>query len=93
MGVALEADLAGVATGGGVLTLFAALLIGFARWLRSLSETGTRVLTGDPGRHYVPSNARELAAYEVPTSIELESSTSRRSRVLEILPVGAACAG
>lgn len=65
----------------------------FARWLRSLSGTGTRVLTGDPGRHYVPSNARELAAYEVPTSIELESSTSRRSRVLEILPVGAACAG
>jgi predicted nicotinamide N-methyase len=33
----------------------------FARWFRAISERGTRVLTGDPGRHYVPSNARELA--------------------------------
>jgi predicted nicotinamide N-methyase len=59
----------------------------FARWLRSLAERGTRVLTGDPGRHYVPSNARELAAYDVPTSVELESARSRRTRVLEILPL------
>ena len=65
----------------------------FARWLRAISASGTRVLTGDPGRQYVPSNARELAAYDVPTSIDLESCTSRRSRVLEILPLGPTCAG
>ncbi|MBX3218876.1 MAG: methyltransferase [Labilithrix sp.] len=59
----------------------------FARWLRAISQRGTLVLTGDPGRHYVPSHARELAVYEVPTSTELESSRSRSSRVLEILPL------
>ena len=59
----------------------------FAKWLRAISERGIRVLTGDPGRHYVPSNARELAVYDVPTSMELESSKSRRSRVLELLPI------
>ncbi len=64
----------------------------FARWLREIARSGTRVLTGDPGRHYVPSNARELAAYEVPTTMELESASSRRSRVLEILPLAPTCA-
>jgi len=59
----------------------------FAGWLHAIATTGTRVLTGDPGRHYVPSNAREIAVYEVPTSMELESAASRRSRVLEILPL------
>jgi predicted nicotinamide N-methyase len=59
----------------------------FAKWLGSLSKRGTRVLTGDPGRHYVPSNTRELAVYDVPTSTELESSRSRVSRILEVLPL------
>jgi predicted nicotinamide N-methyase len=59
----------------------------FARWLRATSERGIRVFTGDPGRHYVPSNAREVAVYDVPTSMELESMRSRRSRVIEILPL------
>jgi len=59
----------------------------FARWLRSIAARGTRVFTGDPGRHYLPSHARELAAYDVPTSWDLESAHSRRSRVLEILPL------
>jgi predicted nicotinamide N-methyase len=59
----------------------------FARWLRDVARSGTRVITGDPGRAYVPSNTRELAAYEVPTSSELESASSRRARVLEILAV------
>lgn len=65
----------------------------FAGWMHGIARKGTRVLTGDPGRHYVPSNARELAAYEVPTSMELESATSRRSRVLEILPLRSSCGG
>jgi predicted nicotinamide N-methyase len=57
----------------------------FARWLRRVAEGGTRVLTGDPGRAYVPSNTRELAVYEVPTSIELESARTRPGRVFEIV--------
>ncbi len=59
----------------------------FARFFQWLAGSGVRVLTGDPGRHYAPSNARELAAYDVPTSVELESSASTRSRVLEVVPV------
>jgi predicted nicotinamide N-methyase len=59
----------------------------FAKWLRSLAEGGTRVITGDPGRAYLPSNTRELATYDVPTSVELESAASRVARVLEILPI------
>ncbi|HVJ92526.1 MAG TPA: 50S ribosomal protein L11 methyltransferase [Labilithrix sp.] len=59
----------------------------FARWFGRLSENGTRVFTGDPGRLYVPSNTRELAVYEVPTSMELESSRWKTSRVLEVVPL------
>jgi predicted nicotinamide N-methyase len=56
----------------------------FGAWFDALVARGVRVLTGDPGRHYVPTNAHELARYEVPTSIELESVRSRTSRVLEL---------
>jgi predicted nicotinamide N-methyase len=56
----------------------------FARWLRRLAQNGVRVLTGDPGRAYVPSDARQLAVYKVLTTLELESTTSRIARVLEI---------
>jgi predicted nicotinamide N-methyase len=60
----------------------------FAKWLRALARGGTRVITGDPGRAYVPTSTRELATYDVPTSLELESSLRRVGRVLEFLPVG-----
>ncbi len=55
----------------------------FGPWLRELSRSGVRVLTGDPGRAYVPE-AREIARLSVPTSQDLESTTERRVRVLEI---------
>jgi predicted nicotinamide N-methyase len=58
----------------------------FATWMTAIAAKGIRVLTGDPGRHYPPENARVLATYEVPTSWELESAHARTSRVLEILP-------
>lgn len=58
----------------------------FASWLTSLAARGTRVITGDPGRHYVPANVRELATYEVPTAWELESADARTTRVLELVP-------
>lgn len=58
----------------------------FAGWFGALADRGIRVFTGDPGRHYVPSNAHPLATYEVPTPWELESAHSRSARVLEVLP-------
>ena len=56
----------------------------FARWMRELAAGGVEVLTGDPGRAYVPSGHRELAVYDVQTSAELESMSSRRARVVQI---------
>jgi predicted nicotinamide N-methyase len=58
----------------------------FARWLRAQAQRGVRVLTGDPGRAYVPSDAIRLATFDVPTSLDLESASSRQAHVLE-LPV------
>ncbi len=53
----------------------------FYRWFRSL---GIRIITGDPGRSYVPLDAVELARYEVPTTLDLESKTSLLTRVLTL---------
>jgi predicted nicotinamide N-methyase len=58
----------------------------FGPWLAAQAARGVRVVTGDPGRAYVPSAALELAVHDVPTSIELESVASLRSRVLELPP-------
>jgi predicted nicotinamide N-methyase len=63
----------------------------FEAWLRDVAASGVRVISGDPGRAYVPEGVAELAAIEVPTSIDLEGRTSREVRVLEI--VAAAGAG
>lgn len=51
----------------------------FAAWFRSLD---IRVIAADPARNHVPE-ATEIARYEVPTSIDLESVTMRVARVLE----------
>jgi predicted nicotinamide N-methyase len=56
----------------------------FRKWLRSLAKKCISVLTADPGRMHVPRRVRELARYEVPTPFELESVTSRTTRVLAI---------
>jgi predicted nicotinamide N-methyase len=56
----------------------------FAGWFRTLRAKGVRILTGDPGRAYVPSNTKELATYDVPTSLDLENRTIRPTRVLEV---------
>lgn len=52
----------------------------FTRWLSSLAIP---VLAADPARQHVP-DAPELARYEVPTSLELESVTSRTTRILAL---------
>lgn len=53
-------------------------------WLSELASGGVRVLTGDPGRSHVPPDVRELARYVVSTTLELESTAQRLTRVLEI---------
>lgn len=53
----------------------------FEAWFATLDAP---VFTGDPGRHYVPVHAEELARYEVPTTRDLESVTSRTTRVLAL---------
>ena len=45
-------------------------------WLRRCAAQAV-VLMADPGRKYAPSQGTRLARYEVPTSLELEDSTSR----------------
>ena len=52
------------------------------RWLARLAAGGTSVLMGDPGRNYLPATGlRELARYQVPTSLDLEDRTSRETIV------------
>lgn len=57
----------------------------FAPWLTELVTRGMRVVTGDPARLYVPRNVRELARYEIPTPLELESANTRTTRILELM--------
>jgi predicted nicotinamide N-methyase len=64
-----------------------ALAEGALAWLRALAAGGALVLAGDAGRAYAPrAGFRELAAYDVPTSVEIEEGDVRRARVLRILP-------
>ena len=51
----------------------------FDRWFRTLRA---RVITGDPGRSYVPADLALLATYEIPTTLDLESATSKPTCVL-----------
>ncbi len=41
-------------------------------WLRRAALLGSRVLVGDPGRRYLPSELEPVATYEVRTSHEIE---------------------
>ena len=51
-------------------------------WLRALAARGVTVLLGDPGRAYLPSEGLEaLARYDVPTPLELEDRTQRKTVV------------
>jgi predicted nicotinamide N-methyase len=57
------------------------------RWLRELAASGTRVLIGDPGRNYFPTDGVEKrATYIVPTSRDLEDRESRETSVYAVLP-------
>jgi len=53
-----------------------------AAWFTVLANAGRLVLIGDPGRSYLPgSGLREIARYQVPTSLELEYCTLRETVV------------
>lgn len=54
----------------------------FAAWFRTLARAGATVLTGDPGRAYVPEDFRALSEIMVPASSEIEASEWMRARIL-----------
>ncbi len=55
-----------------------------AAWFRALAREGVRVLAGDAGRVYAPSDGfAEVAVHDVPTTVEIEDAPLRRARVLE----------
>jgi predicted nicotinamide N-methyase len=57
-------------------------------WLRSASECGIEIVTGDPGRRYLPTDALdELACYDVRTTTELEDLDLKQGRVLALRPL------
>lgn len=54
-------------------------------WLRDCARTAA-VIVGDPARAYTPKEGvEEIAAYEVPTLLELEDTQARVVRVLKVL--------
>lgn len=64
-----------------------ALAAGALAWFRALAASGVRVFAGDAGRAYAPEGGfAEIAAYDVPTTVEIEDAQTRRARVIQILP-------
>jgi predicted nicotinamide N-methyase len=54
-------------------------------WLRAAREQGVDVITGDPGRRYLPTDElEEVAAYDVRTTTELEDLALKQARVFTI---------
>mgnify|MGYP006274785413 CR=1 FL=1 len=51
-------------------------------WLETLARRGTRVLIGDPGRHFLPKDRLEIAArYSVEVSRDLEDKDVALAKV------------
>ncbi len=56
-------------------------------WLLAARAAGSEVVVGDPGRHYLPrALMRELAAYDVPTTRDLEGVEVKRVVVYALGP-------
>ncbi|TAL11860.1 MAG: methyltransferase, partial [Frankiales bacterium] len=54
-------------------------------WLLAAARAGSRVVVGDPGRHYLPrALMTELGSYDVPTTRELEGVEVKTVRVFEL---------
>ena len=57
------------------------------RFLRGCAARGADVLIGDPGRKYTPGDRLdEVARYDIPTALELETKSLMRGAVLRVLP-------
>jgi len=55
-------------------------------WLLEMAA-GAAVWIADPGRAYLPANGLEsFAAYDVPTTLQLEDRTTRRAVLYRLLP-------
>jgi predicted nicotinamide N-methyase len=56
-------------------------------WLRGHAARDRLVLLGDPGRNYFSAQGlRELARYDIPTSLQLENRGMRETVVWQVLP-------
>jgi predicted nicotinamide N-methyase len=56
-------------------------------WLQAAYRRGVRVLLGDPGRHFFPREImEELAAYDIPTTWEVEGAERKRTGVYTFSP-------
>lgn len=57
----------------------------FLDWLGAAAADGAVVYAGDPGRAYAPQTGAALAGeYDIETTMELESATTRHARVWKI---------
>jgi predicted nicotinamide N-methyase len=56
-------------------------------WLRRARQNGTRVLIGDPGRRYLPTDAfTKVAEYEARSTTDLEDLARTHAWVYELVP-------
>ena len=56
-------------------------------WFSALVSRGAVILTGDPGRAYLPpSGLRRLATYAVPVTRDLEDAEVKKTSVWRVLP-------
>jgi predicted nicotinamide N-methyase len=54
-------------------------------WLRAARDRGVDVITGDPGRRYLPTDElEEVAVYDVRTTTELEDLALKQGRVFTL---------
>ncbi len=54
-------------------------------WLKDMAASGAEIWIADPGRAYLPDHGmHEIAAYDVPTSLELEDMSVRRTRLFRM---------
>jgi predicted nicotinamide N-methyase len=55
-------------------------------WLRKNAAMGKTVLLGDPGRSYLPTQGlKEIARYDIPTSLQLENRGMKETVVWQVL--------
>ena len=58
-------------------------------WLRKNAAMGKTVLLGDPGRSYLPTQGlKEIARYDIPTSLQLENRGMKETVVWQVLNAG-----